>query len=192
MKYLNKLFAFEERQTNQHCFSVTFTSTLYSVTFTPKSNQEELRESTLEVDRREELRIAAHGGGKSDLTIDSSVQSEAKAVSSANDACLLTSPVAKTKADIPTITLAGKRLVNSTTSVFDPTTSAIEEEDDWILLGDTIPSNQRSNYHTKVGLESPRQLQQMALDQSAVELIRASWDPVLKNKEAAGVLLFKG
>lgn len=216
MKYLNKLFAFDDRDSH-HKLSATLTSNLYSVTFiaSPKlearSNgvvNDQADSSEDDTFSHNKVTIITHGerlnpprSSESNLLKSAeSGEGERKEkqetrrydTESSLGNYLLTATLGKTIASTSTITPISEQLV--------------EEDGDWILVDSisketiegnptlVVPKTRAVKNHNKRRHGNIRvsKLQQMAMDNTDVELIKASWLPVRKDPVSLGVLLFKG
>lgn len=215
MRYLNKLFAFDDRKSQQKS-SATLTSSLYSVTFivNPKTRVGSNNATTNQTDSSEDdtfshnrVTIISHSEQlnplrSSELNLHSSIASEEEEQKQATTrrdtesslgGYLLTATLGKTIASTSTITPVSEQLV--------------EEDDDWILVNSLSQATTAEETQTLVvpqtttakSLNKRRhgnirisKLQQMAMDKTDVELLKASWLPVRNDPVSLGVLLFKG
>lgn len=209
MKYLNKLFAFDDRPSSQEQPAPTprLTSTLYSVTFVAEAKPASRRGSS------SSLADDKFDRESSGVTIVAHSASSGAAADPCRDDQALNRPAPKTTskrsarqrlssqdAIRETSSLGGYLLtatigktIASTSALASPDTIADQliEEDDWILIEANSQPPVSCNNHNKQLKRDIIRRSQMALDMTDVELIRASWEPVRNDPGASGLLLFK-
>lgn len=149
MKYLNKLFAYDDRQSNQQS-SATLTSTLYSVTFIPSQGVAVVGDlgspSDSTISHQNRVTILAHDSQsakyttKQPTTKSTTNQRKAERDGSSLGSYLLTATIGKTIASTSAITSAinvndeddNNKETSPSSEYSDKTARLIE--DDWILI----------------------------------------------------------
>lgn len=189
MKLLNNLFAFndQQQQTRSPETSVIFTSSLYSVTFSTKSNAVKLNNNP---DQKQALTRSS----KLKESIRSNLKSDDNKRTSYSNS-LLSNWLSRTK------NISNNNISSHSANKLQPFEESLSFDEDWIVVDSKVANSSKENFILDSS-SKPHKLDQLEkmeptsqsdeLTSQDVDLIKLSWSPCKKDPTDAGILLFKG